>query len=41
MVDIRSEFNRELVMRLVSDVDNGDRFFTDLNSFQVRLLFLS
>lgn len=35
MVDIRSEVNRELVMRLVSDVSNGNRFYTDLNGFQV------
>ncbi|XP_067430456.1 alpha-mannosidase 2 [Thunnus thynnus] len=36
MVDIRSEGNRELVMRLVSDVANGNRFYTDLNSFQMQ-----
>lgn len=35
MVDIRSEVNRELVMRVVSDVANGNRFYSDLNSFQV------
>ncbi|KAF0031814.1 hypothetical protein F2P81_016369 [Scophthalmus maximus] len=35
-VDIRSEFNRELVMRLVSDVANGNSFFTDLNGFQMQ-----
>ncbi|XP_020492649.2 alpha-mannosidase 2 [Labrus bergylta] len=35
-VDIRSEVNRELVMRLVSDVTNGNRFYTDLNSFQMQ-----
>lgn len=34
-MDIRSEVNRELVMRLVSQVDSGNRFFTDLNGFQV------
>lgn len=38
MVDIRSEANRELVMRLVSDVASDNRFYTDLNSFQVRPL---
>lgn len=38
-VDIRSEVNRELVMRLVSDVASGNRFYTDLNSFQVHPLF--
>ncbi|XP_040053273.2 alpha-mannosidase 2 [Gasterosteus aculeatus] len=36
MVDIRSEFNRELVMRLVSDVANGNRFYSDLNGFQMQ-----
>lgn len=35
MVDIRSEVNRELVMRLVSDVASGNRFYSDLNGFQV------
>uniref|UniRef100_A0A672ID83 Alpha-mannosidase n=1 Tax=Salarias fasciatus TaxID=181472 RepID=A0A672ID83_SALFA len=36
MVDIRSESNRELVMRLVSDVANGNRFYSDLNGFQMQ-----
>ncbi|XP_047426391.1 alpha-mannosidase 2 [Mugil cephalus] len=36
MVDIRSEVNRELVMRLVSDVANGNRFYSDLNGFQMQ-----
>ncbi|XP_038589012.1 alpha-mannosidase 2-like [Micropterus salmoides] len=36
MVDIRSEVNRELVMRFVSDVANGNRFYSDLNSFQMQ-----
>lgn len=36
MVDIRSEFNRELMMRLVSDVANGNRFYSDLNGFQMQ-----
>ncbi|TNN79412.1 Alpha-mannosidase 2 [Liparis tanakae] len=35
-VDIRSEVNRELAMRLVSDVANGNRFYTDLNGFQMQ-----
>lgn len=35
MVDIRSEVNRELVMRFVSDVASGNRFYSDLNGFQV------
>jgi hypothetical protein len=36
LVNIRSTKNYELAMRLVSDVDNGNTFFTDLNGFQVR-----
>ncbi|XP_063745968.1 alpha-mannosidase 2 [Eleginops maclovinus] len=36
MVDIRSQVNRELVMQLVSDVASGNRFHTDLNSFQMQ-----
>lgn len=35
MVDIRSEVNRELAMKLVTDVANSNRFYSDLNSFQV------
>ncbi|TKS85109.1 Alpha-mannosidase 2 [Collichthys lucidus] len=34
--DIRSEFNRELAMRIISDVANGNRFYSDLNSFQMQ-----
>lgn len=40
MVDIRSEANRELVMQLVSDVANGNLFYTDLNGFQVSAVYL-
>ncbi|XP_037607714.1 alpha-mannosidase 2 [Sebastes umbrosus] len=36
LVDIRSENNHELAMRLISDVANGNRFYTDLNSFQMQ-----
>uniref|UniRef100_A0A6Q2XJH4 mannosyl-oligosaccharide 1,3-1,6-alpha-mannosidase n=1 Tax=Esox lucius TaxID=8010 RepID=A0A6Q2XJH4_ESOLU len=35
-VDIRGEFNREIAMRLTSDLDSKDRFFTDLNGFQIQ-----
>lgn len=35
VVDIRSQANRELVMKLVSDVASGNRFYSDLNGFQV------
>lgn len=36
IVDIRSEFNREIAMRIISDIDSKDRFFTDLNGFQMQ-----
>ncbi|XP_028318340.1 alpha-mannosidase 2 [Gouania willdenowi] len=36
LVDIRSENNRELVMRFVSDVANGNCFYSDLNGFQMQ-----
>ncbi|XP_051529758.1 alpha-mannosidase 2-like isoform X1 [Myxocyprinus asiaticus] len=35
-VDIRGEFNREIAMRITSDLDSEDRFFTDLNGYQVQ-----
>ena len=35
VVDVTPERNIELGMRLSSDVDNGDTFYTDLNGFQV------
>ncbi|XP_063065756.1 alpha-mannosidase 2 [Engraulis encrasicolus] len=34
-VDIRGEFNHEIAMRITSDLNSRDRFFTDLNGFQV------
>lgn len=34
-VDIRGEINREIVMRITSDLNSKDRFFTDLNGYQV------
>lgn len=36
LVDIGSEVNRELAMRLVTDVASGNQFQSDLNGFQVR-----
>ncbi|KAM4635196.1 alpha-mannosidase 2 isoform 1-T2 [Polymixia lowei] len=36
LVDIRLEVNRELVMRLVSDVASDNRFYSDLNGFQIQ-----
>ncbi|KAL2100361.1 hypothetical protein ACEWY4_004755 [Coilia grayii] len=35
-VDIRGEFNREIAMRITSDLNSKDRFFTDLNGFQIQ-----
>lgn len=35
MVDIRDQTNKELAMRLVTDIQNEDAFYTDLNGFQV------
>lgn len=35
MVDIRDQTNKELAMRLVTDIQNEDVFYTDLNGFQV------
>lgn len=35
MVDIRDQTNKELAMRLVTDIQTGDVFYTDLNGFQV------
>lgn len=34
-VDIRDQTNKELAMRLVTDIQSGDVFYTDLNGFQV------
>lgn len=38
MVDIRDQTNKELAMRLVTDIQSGDVFYTDLNGFQVSLI---
>lgn len=35
MVDIRDQANKELAMRLVTDIQSKNTFFTDLNGFQV------
>ncbi len=40
MVDIRDQTNKELAMRLITDIQSGDVFYTDLNGFQVSNLFL-
>lgn len=35
LVNVRREKNFELAMRIVSDIDNQDTFYTDLNGFQI------
>ncbi|OCU02259.1 alpha-mannosidase 2 [Xenopus laevis] len=36
IVDIRGEFNREIVMRIASDINSKNRFYTDLNGYQIQ-----
>lgn len=36
MVDIRDQNNKELAMRLVTDIQSGDVFYSDLNGFQIQ-----
>ncbi|XP_041853892.1 alpha-mannosidase 2x [Melanotaenia boesemani] len=36
MVDIRDQTNKELSMRLVTGIQSGDVFYTDLNAFQIQ-----
>ncbi|XP_072372512.1 alpha-mannosidase 2 isoform X5 [Scyliorhinus torazame] len=36
IVDIRSEINQEIAMRLITDVKNNNQFYTDLNDFQMQ-----
>ncbi|KAM4809146.1 alpha-mannosidase 2 [Rhinophrynus dorsalis] len=36
IVDIRGEFNREIVMRISSDLNSHNRFYTDLNGYQIQ-----
>ncbi|KAL1770864.1 alpha-mannosidase 2 [Sigmodon hispidus] len=36
IVDIRSMHNREIVMRISSKINNQDRFYTDLNGYQIQ-----
>lgn len=35
IVDIRGESNREIVMRISSDIKSQNRFYSDLNGYQV------
>ncbi|XP_006886769.1 PREDICTED: alpha-mannosidase 2-like [Elephantulus edwardii] len=36
IVDIRKEYNREIAMRISSDVNNQNRFYSDLNGYQIQ-----
>ncbi|XP_066513858.1 alpha-mannosidase 2 [Hoplias malabaricus] len=36
LVDIRGESNHEIAMRITSDLNSKDRFYTDLNGFQIQ-----
>ncbi|KAM8861457.1 alpha-mannosidase 2x isoform 2-T2 [Synchiropus picturatus] len=36
VVDIRDQNNKELAMRLITDIQSGDVFYTDLNGFQIQ-----
>ncbi|XP_063052650.1 alpha-mannosidase 2x [Engraulis encrasicolus] len=36
MVDIRDQANKELAMRVVTDIQSEDTFYTDLNGFQIQ-----
>ncbi|XP_048886502.1 alpha-mannosidase 2x isoform X2 [Brienomyrus brachyistius] len=36
VVDIRDQANKELAMRLVTDIQSEDTFFTDLNGYQIQ-----
>lgn len=38
IVDIRNTFNREIAMRISSEINSQDKFYTDLNGYQVILL---
>lgn len=39
IVDIRGEYNRELAMRISSDINSENKFFTDLNGYQVIIVY--
>ncbi|XP_077318426.1 alpha-mannosidase 2 [Lithobates pipiens] len=36
IVDIRGESNREIVMRISSDINSQNRFYSDLNGYQIQ-----
>ncbi|XP_075397486.1 alpha-mannosidase 2 isoform X2 [Tenrec ecaudatus] len=36
IVDIRKEYNREIAMRISSNINSQNRFYTDLNGYQIQ-----
>ncbi|XP_069481585.1 alpha-mannosidase 2 [Ambystoma mexicanum] len=36
IVDIRGEYNREIAMRISSDINSENRFYSDLNGYQIQ-----
>ncbi|KAL8203549.1 UNVERIFIED_CONTAM: Alpha-mannosidase 2 [Gekko kuhli] len=36
IVDIRGEYNREIAMRISSDIETHNRFYSDLNGYQIQ-----
>ncbi|XP_013915232.1 PREDICTED: alpha-mannosidase 2 [Thamnophis sirtalis] len=36
IVDIRGEYNREIAMRISSDTESHNKFYTDLNGYQIQ-----
>ncbi|XP_068944256.1 alpha-mannosidase 2 [Petaurus breviceps papuanus] len=36
ILDIRGEYNREIAMRISSDINSHKRFYTDLNGYQIQ-----
>uniref|UniRef100_A0A5F8G2K0 Alpha-mannosidase n=1 Tax=Monodelphis domestica TaxID=13616 RepID=A0A5F8G2K0_MONDO len=36
ILDIRGEYNREIAMRISSDINSQKRFYTDLNGYQIQ-----
>uniref|UniRef100_A0A8D0H1C9 Alpha-mannosidase n=1 Tax=Sphenodon punctatus TaxID=8508 RepID=A0A8D0H1C9_SPHPU len=36
IVDIRGEYNREIAMRISSDINSQNRFYSDLNGYQIQ-----
>ncbi|KAM9101025.1 alpha-mannosidase 2 [Sarcophilus harrisii] len=36
ILDIRGEYNREIAMRISSDLNSQNRFYTDLNGYQIQ-----